>query len=111
MAREVAVREQRHRPSAVQGIFWKAVGTIASGLGFTSPQLYQLYRQSDSYSGRNVGVDSALQLDTVWACVRLVSQTISTLPLEMYKRGASVNGNFKASEPALDHPLYRLLHD
>jgi HK97 family phage portal protein len=110
VANQLATRE---KSSGVQGLFWKAVTTIASGLGYTSPQLYQLYRDTDTYSGRNVGVDSALQLDTVWACVRLVSQTISTLPLEVYKRGSNKGGdnNNTQSVVAPEHPLYRILHD
>lgn len=103
---QVALRQDNH--SGFSGLFRKAISTIASGLGFTSPQLYQIYRDTDTYSGRNVGVDSALQLDTVWACVRLVSQTIATLPLEVYKRSVT---NTKQAELAIDHPLYRILHD
>lgn len=53
-------------------------------------------------SGSAVTVDSALKLSAVWACVRLRSQTISTLPLHLRDNDKQI---------ADTHPLYRLLHD
>lgn len=52
-------------------------------------------------SGSVVGADSSLRLSAVWACVRIRSQTISSLPLHL-------RGEDKTH--AKDHPLYRLLH-
>lgn len=37
-------------------------------------------------TGKQVSVDSAMQLSTVWACVRLLSETVSTLPLRVYRK-------------------------
>lgn len=53
-------------------------------------------------SGNAVNAETALKLATVWACVRMRSQTISSLPLHIY------DGN---KQIAADHPLYRILHD
>ena len=50
-------------------------------------------------------VQSAIQLSTVYACVRVVSETVASLPLGVYE--AKEDGNRKATE----HPLYPLLHD
>ena len=58
-----------------------------------------------SGSGKSVTVQSAIQLSTVYACVRVISETIASLPLGIYE--AVNDGNEKAT----DHPLYRLLHD
>jgi len=55
-------------------------------------------------SGKVVTVDKAIQLSAVWACVRLVSETVSTLPLRLYERRA--DGSRQA---AVDHPVYRVL--
>lgn len=52
-------------------------------------------------SGSTVGPDSSLKLSAVWACVRLRSQTIASLPLHLRAEDKS---------HAKDHPLYRLLH-
>ncbi len=57
-----------------------------------------------SASGKSVTVDKALQLSTVWACVRLLSESVSTLPLKLYRRLPD-----GSREQAKDHPLFRLL--
>ena len=54
-------------------------------------------------------IDRALQLSTVWSCVRLISNAVSTLPLMLYER-TEVNGR-ESRRVAREHPLYRLLHD
>lgn len=41
-----------------------------------------------SSSGKVVTADKAIQLAAVWACVRLLSESISTLPLKIYERQA-----------------------
>jgi HK97 family phage portal protein len=56
-------------------------------------------------SGKSVTVDAAMQLSTVWACVRLISETVATLPLMLYRDQGS-SGRVIAS----DDPLYALLH-
>ena len=39
-----------------------------------------------SHAGKTVTLESALQLSTVWACIRLTAQAVSCLPLAMYER-------------------------
>jgi HK97 family phage portal protein len=56
--------------------------------------------------GKPVTVHAALQLSTVWACVRLIAETISTLPFGFYERLPD-----GSRRPATDHPLYELLHN
>ena len=58
-----------------------------------------------SGSGKSVTAQTAIQLSTVYACVRVVSETVASLPLGVYE--ATDDGNLKAG----DHPLYHLLHD
>ena len=58
-----------------------------------------------SGAGKSVTAQSAIQLSTVYACVRVISETIASLPLGVYE--STDAGNRKATE----HPLYRLLHD
>jgi phage portal protein BeeE len=38
-------------------------------------------------AGESVTVDRALQLSTVWGCVRLLADSVSTLPLHVYRGG------------------------
>lgn len=39
-----------------------------------------------SYAGKSVSLESAMQLATVWACVRLTAQAVSCMPLSMYEK-------------------------
>ncbi|HAT5009676.1 TPA: phage portal protein [Serratia marcescens] len=57
-----------------------------------------------SSSGKVVTADKAIQLSAVWACVRLLSESISTLPLKIYVRQS--DGSRKA---ATAHPAYSIL--
>jgi len=59
----------------------------------------------DVSSGVDVSEDSALRLSTVWACVKVISEDLASLPLIIYQR------NGKTKERAVDHPLYPILHD
>jgi len=88
------------------GIGLKATTILARSLGMTDPRLYNFFSGGPTHSGETVTVDTALQLDTVWSCIRLVSQTIATLPLFLYKRDAQGRGTINDK-----HPLYRILHD
>ena len=58
-----------------------------------------------SASGKSVTPSSAVQVSAVYACVRVIAETIASLPLHVYE--ATDTGSRKAPE----HPLYRLLHD
>jgi HK97 family phage portal protein len=40
-----------------------------------------------TYAGVPVTPDHALRLSAVWSCVRLLSDAVSTLPLDVYRRG------------------------
>ncbi len=58
-----------------------------------------------SASGKSVNPRNAVQVSTVYACVRVISETIASLPMGVYE--ATENG----SQKSVQHPLYRLLHD
>jgi HK97 family phage portal protein len=57
-------------------------------------------------SGQSVTVDRAMNLSTTWACIRLLSQTVSSLPLTLYRRDAD-----GTPQPATKHPLFEVLAD
>ena len=59
-----------------------------------------------STSGKAVTERSAMQVTAVYSCVRILAEAVAGLPLHLYKY---TDGGGK--EKALDHPLYRLLHD
>lgn len=39
-----------------------------------------------NHAGKTVTLETAIQLSTVWACIRLTAQAVSCLPLAMYER-------------------------
>lgn len=56
-------------------------------------------------SGAVVSTDSSMRVAAVYGCVRVISETVASLPLHIYRRSAV------GKERADNHPLYRLLHD
>ncbi|MDD4985569.1 MAG: phage portal protein [Dehalococcoidales bacterium] len=57
-----------------------------------------------SHTGVNVTEDSAFYSVAVWACVRILSETLASLPLILYRRLP------RGKERAINHPLHKLLH-
>ena len=57
-------------------------------------------------SGVRVDEKSAMQIATVYACVRLLAETVAGLPLHLYRMKDDTN----SKERATDHPLYKLLY-
>ena len=60
---------------------------------------------ADSHAGARVTPGTAITLAAVYACIKVLSETIASLPLNLYKR---VGTN---KEPATEHPLYPLFAD
>jgi HK97 family phage portal protein len=60
---------------------------------------------SPSYTGKSVTEATALATVAVYACVRILSETLASLPLILYRRLP------RGKERATDHPLYSILHD
>ena len=69
----------------------------------TDPSFWTGFFDRSTYAGKSVTEQSALTLDAVWACVKLSSETLGSLPLVLIDK--------KTNEPAYDHPLYEILHD
>lgn len=63
------------------------------GMQYGVPTSYQ------ESSAQPVTFDSALQLSAVWACVKLISETIASLPLTVYEKTAD------GRREAVNHPL------
>ena len=57
-----------------------------------------------SSSGKSVNEKTALQTTAVYACVRILAETIASLPLHTYRYSTG------GKEKAMNHPLYYLLH-
>ena len=59
-----------------------------------------------STSGKTVTERSAMQMTAVYSCVRILAEAVAGLPLHLYRYNEA-----GGKEKAIDHPLYRLLHD
>ncbi|USK85719.1 phage portal protein [Peribacillus asahii] len=76
-----------------------------SSLAEPNDSLLSLFRGGRSTTGKAVNADSALTFSAVYACVRILSETIASLPLPVFERLAQGKGRAK------DHYLYKVLHD
>ena len=56
-------------------------------------------------SGEQVDEKSAMQIATVYACVRLLAESVAQLPLHLYRVT-----DHDGQEKAQDHPLYKILY-
>ena len=59
-----------------------------------------------STAGKAVTERSAMQMTAVYSCVRILAEAIAGLPVHLYRY--TKDGG---KEKAIEHPLYRLLHD
>ena len=71
----------------------------------TSEQ-YPFLVGTPSASGKVVTDQTAMQITAVYACVRVLAESVASLPLHLYKY---VDGNKKIK--AVDHSLYRLMYE
>jgi len=70
------------------------------------PLIASWFGGDETESGESVTPDNAMKCTAVMAAVRVISETIASLPLFLYRR---TKGGGKAR--AFDLPLYTLLHD
>ncbi|XYD07435.1 phage portal protein [Methylobacterium sp. NMS12] len=77
---------------------------LSAADGRDAPVWSRLLGYGDNASGKVVTPDTAMQVATVWSCVRLLSETIATLPLVVYERRDD-----DSRVVARSHPLSTLL--
>lgn len=74
------------------------------GVPLNSPAIWQwLSGGETTASGESVNESNALSVPTVYACVRVIAESVASLPLKLYE--LSANGK----QEATDAPLYSLL--
>ncbi len=67
----------------------------------SAPNFYM----GQSISGKVVNERSSMQTTVVYACVRIIAETVASLPLHTYRYIG------EGKEKVYDHPLYKILHD
>lgn len=68
------------------------------------PALVELFGGVGNRYGVPVTPETAMRVAAVFACVRILAESVASMPLVLYRR----NGDDK--EKATEHPLYRVLH-
>jgi len=81
--------------------FWGRVGQVFRLSGQIP---FGAFFSGANYAQKDVTPDTVLNLSTAWACQRLISGTVATLPLHIMRRGP--NG---LREMAKDHPVSEVL--
>jgi phage portal protein BeeE len=76
-----------------------------SGVSNPSQWLQDWVGAGKSSTGIDVHETTAMQSVAVYACVKVLAETMASLPLPVYKRLPA------GKEMATQHPLFRLLHD
>lgn len=92
----------KHKAQKVGRVRAAVLGWLGRPFGLTDMEAWARLGTS-SAAGVNVNDQNVLQLSAVWACVRLISETIGTLPLGMHERTGS------GKRPAPQHPLHFIL--
>ena len=64
-----------------------------------------VFSGASTYSGETVTQDTALRQPAVFACVRVISEDVASLPIKIYSRVSD-----KVREPIDSHPVAKLLH-
>lgn len=101
-------RRTNQLPSARANLRTRVLASLGSLLGVPvsigdADGMAALFASS-KVSGVSVSEQSMLTLSAVWACARLISETIATLPLSMYERTSS------GRRVATQHPLHMVIH-
>ena len=76
-----------------------------SGVANPEKWLKDFFGGRESHSGITVNEQSALSSTAVFACIRLLADTLASLPCPVYKRL-----NPRGKERATSYPLYKLIH-
>lgn len=92
----------KHKTQKVGRIRAAVLGWLGSPFGLTDVDAWAGLGATSS-AGVNVNDQNILRLSAVWACVRLISETIGTLPLGMHERTRD------GKRPAPQHPLHFIL--
>ncbi|MDD3089657.1 MAG: phage portal protein [Synergistaceae bacterium] len=67
--------------------------------------LLELFGAKNSKTGVTVNETSAMYYTTVYSCVKIISESLASLPLILYERLE------RGKRRAVEHPLYGVLHD
>ena len=88
------------RRSLLRGAQWALKGT---DLTLTSTQGWSVVSTGATWAKINVADTTQLQITTAWSAIRLIAETVGTLPLHLYRKTA------RGRERATDDERYGLV--
>lgn len=91
-----------------RNIFGRVFDNLFARSSFNNPQQWLLAMLGAGYeskSGVKINHDTAIKVSAVFACINVISSTIASLPLPVYKRLT------RGKEQARNLTIYELLHD
>ncbi|WP_022960292.1 phage portal protein [Spongiibacter tropicus] len=80
------------------------LGWLGVPIELTDEAFWAAWGGGQSSAGQSVNERTVMTLSAAWACTRLISETIATIPVRLYER---TPGGRKLAD---SHPLYPLLH-
>ncbi|WP_263147891.1 phage portal protein [Pseudomonas sp. RIT-PI-AD] len=90
--------------SAEPGLMKSSLASwVGRSVTLRDSRFWRTFSGVDSASGQMVSQRTALQLSACWACVRLIAETLATLPLGLYEES---NGK---KSVARQHPLHYVI--
>lgn len=95
------MKTESKKPGRVKSALLDWLGIPVS---LTSEGFWKEFAAVNDTAGQTVNETTVMSLSAAWACTRLISETVATLPLKIYEK--TPDGRRVASE----HPLYNILH-
>lgn len=84
---------------------WRALTGQGFRVNQTPPAWVDRLVGGSTAAGVAVGPENALTFSAVWACTRILAETLASVPLVLYEQSG------QSKRRAREHSLYRLLHD
>lgn len=87
------------------------IKNITEGFGLSSAApdwFYNWLGAGPSKTGINVNEQTAMRFTAVFACIRVLSETLASMPIILYK-DRKIGDKSSGKDRAVDHPLYDIL--
>lgn len=81
-----------------------AGGTPVSGLSGSRKVFFDLFKSGGSTFSKGISTANAIELPTVWSCIRIISSTIASLQVDVYRETED------EVIKSIDHPLHRVIN-
>lgn len=95
------MKNQAKKPGRVKAALLNWLGVP---LDLRSDAFWSAWASSANTAGQQVNENTVMSLSASWACTRLISEAVATLPLHLYER--TPDGRRRA----VNHPLYPILN-